>query len=684
MPRVLPSRADRHRLRSSPRRLTALVLLAVLGVCGPVTWHALGAPAGRPAPLADVVAAALGGWSGTGTRAVLTAAALAAVTVIAVRLARDPPPGLPLPGAVGALAAGALLTGADLRGVPIDAVLGVCCLALVLTEVLGPGRGAGGAALGTAIALEPVLLLFAALAAVRGERRRALTAVLVAGALDLAVWSAAPGPTLRSWRRLADPLLAAGPDNQSAYGLLFRLGLHGPPLLVLWALIAAVVAGAAVRRGAGLAADGQRLLAAGVVGCAAITVAPLTGPAGLGWLLAAAVGRIGRRPEDRVLWPVVAVALALLPGRLFDPGIEPVTSFLLRGAPALAAPAAAAVLPFRRSADPLWSVRRAPGPTPHRPFGLPFLPLLPARMRPVSRPDLLLELLFVQVGYGIYSWIRNAAPDRAATAIANAQDIRRAEAFLHIDVERTLNRLVLRSEGLLDASLEYYKILHLIVPVVVLAWLYLRHPDRYRAGRTVLFTATGLALVGFWGYPLAPPRLTPGAGLRDTAYGAPDTAPTGVLTDLTNQYAAMPSLHIAWALWCTLAVLTATRRRWLRVLAPLYPAVTLAVVVATANHWLADAAGALAVVLAGCLVQYALTGRRLSEPVALRVAVAGPAPPGGAGGGGPGPPGGGRPPGGALWPPRGGGARPAGRELRPAAGRGGRPGRRRRAGRIEP
>ena len=69
---------------------------------------------------------------------------------------------------------------------------------------------------------------------------------------------------------------------------------------------------------------------------------------------------------------------------------------------------------------------------------------------------------------------------------------------------------------------------------------------------------------------------------------------------LVNLYAAMPSLHVAWAAWCAVAVITATRSRW-RHLAWLYPWVTVLVVLASANHFLLDVAGGLAVLGLGLL-----------------------------------------------------------------------------------
>ncbi|MER7706977.1 phosphatase PAP2 family protein [Kitasatospora sp. NPDC097605] len=559
---------------------------------------------------AAVTACGVVTWS-VGRRPVLVVVALGAVVLIGAVLARWPPPGVPAPAVAGPVGAAALLIGTELRGSPVDAVLGVAVVALVLLEVLP--RRAGGLALGAAAALDPVALLFAPLL----RARSALTAAATAVALYLLV-------------RLRYGFTGPGP--------LGPLGPHGL-LLALRLAVAAVVAVLALRRARALDADGQPLLAVGVVGCATVAVAPVTGPADLGWLLLAATGRLGRRPEDRALWPMFAVTAALLPATLLDPGVEPVSSRLLRETPVLLALAAATALPFRRRSDPLWRLHRAPGPPPPRRtgplrhLGPPRFPLLPARLRPLSRPNPLLELLLIQVGYAVYTSIRNAAPNRVADATDHARRLYRLERSLHLDVEPALNGWTLRAgDWVRDLAQEYYRVLHVTVPLAVLVWLYVRHPARYRTARTVLFAATGLALLGFWGYPLAPPRLVPGTGLHEEPGGTPGESPLGALTALTNQYAAMPSLHIGWAAWCALVVLTTVRSPWLRVAAVLYPVATFLVVVATANHWVLDAVGGAAVLLAGCLVAFLLTGRLLTDrepappgPPAPAARVAGPA-----------------------------------------------------------
>src|SRR6266566_5214383 len=147
----------------------------------------------------------------------------------------------------------------------------------------------------------------------------------------------------------------------------------------------------------------------------------------------------------------------------------------------------------------------------------------------------------------------------------------------------------------------YYGLAHFIITPLVLAWLWLRRPAAFGPLRSALVLATTAANVVFWTWPAAPPRFAvPGMTdilARDRILGA--GRPHGP-DSLVNLYAAMPSLHVAWAAWCAAAVVAATRGRR-RHLAWLYPAATTLDVLATANHFLADAAAGLAVTALGLL-----------------------------------------------------------------------------------
>ncbi len=263
-----------------------------------------------------------------------------------------------------------------------------------------------------------------------------------------------------------------------------------------------------------------------------------------------------------------------------------------------------------------WLTRdAAPGDAAAVRRGLPA----PRRAARAVRPQVLVELVFTVLLYKAYSLTRSAVPDEHVAAVRRARDILRAERFLHIDIERTVNHAADRVGWLISGMNYYYATLHFVVTPAVLVWVYVRRPDSYRGVRTVLYSATLLALIGFTFFALAPPRLTTGQGFIDTAL----THHTWVWWDsknvssLSNQYAAMPSVHIVWSAWSGLTVAALARRTWVRVLGLLYPLATFVVILATANHFVTDAVAGALTLAAGFFVQRTLTGRpayRLAPP----------------------------------------------------------------------
>ncbi len=229
---------------------------------------------------------------------------------------------------------------------------------------------------------------------------------------------------------------------------------------------------------------------------------------------------------------------------------------------------------------------------------------------------MLAELILLSVGYGLYTLTRDLAPARRQAAFADAAAIRTIEGWLHIAVERQANIWLTLHPVLATLADYYYATFHFIAVIAMLVWLYWRRPALYRRARAVLVAATLIALAVFWLFPVAPPRLLPGyvdtLVVRHT-WGSWGTA--GVAT-LANPYAAMPSLHTAWAAWTAAALMVAVRRPTIRVAAAAYPLLTIAVIVATANHFLLDAVGGLVVlavsagaVRAACPVRAAGTAR---------------------------------------------------------------------------
>lgn len=246
------------------------------------------------------------------------------------------------------------------------------------------------------------------------------------------------------------------------------------------------------------------------------------------------------------------------------------------------------------------------------------------RVRAPRRPRLWFEILLIAVSYWTYSLVRNAVPEQKAQALRNADWIWEVQQQLGIAVEESVNHAVNSVTWLVVGMNYYYATLHFVVTLGVLVWLYRSHPGRYAATRLVLFATTGVALVGYYLFPLAPPRLMNGGGFIDTVmvHQTWGSMASGNLKNMSNQYAAMPSMHIGWSVWCGLTIFALASVPWVRVLGLLYPALTLVVIVATANHFWLDAVGGVLCLAFGYGVARLWYG---SGPYALprRVAVRG-------------------------------------------------------------
>nr|WSW71564.1 phosphatase PAP2 family protein [Streptomyces sp. NBC_00995] len=482
------------------------------------------------------------------------------------------------------------------------------------------GERASGVLIGIAAALQPTVLLFAALLWLTGRRRAALTGGAAFLACTALAWAAMPHDSWTYWvHHVAGAGLGDQADslaNQSLHGALLRLGLEGPLEIALFVVLAAVVLFVGLRRAAQYARDGQLLLAVAVTGCVCVAVAPTAWQHQLLWVLLAVVGRVGKRAADRLVWPAVLILVVTLPGKMLLPNIEavfPVRDNVLL----IAALAAACAAPFLPRTSPYW---QQPVPTAYAaPVASRWsrVPLAPFWRRVLSRPNLLLELLLIRVVYSAYQQVRLAATAGRGTAEHHGRQIHSIEQWLHIDIEHWVNHKVVEVGWLRDFFDYYYSTFHFIVPLAILGVLYVRRPADYRWVRSSIGFATLLALVGFWLYPLAPPRLMPGLGFIDTVHGVQDFAKPdyGTLTGVTNQYAAMPSLHFGWSLWCGVVIVTLAPKIWMKALGVLHPLFTVSTIVATGNHWVLDAVGGAAVVALGFGLTYVLCGPRgLREP----------------------------------------------------------------------
>lgn len=204
------------------------------------------------------------------------------------------------------------------------------------------------------------------------------------------------------------------------------------------------------------------------------------------------------------------------------------------------------------------------------------------------------EIASILFFYGIYSVVRVLSPHRVGVAFDNAADVLSFERSLGLPSELRLNLFMTHHHLLEEIASYYYVSAHYLVTTVVLVWLWKRRRD-YAPLRSALVLSSLFALVVYAGWPLAPPRYAvPGA--VDTVDSVLQSSGHGV-SGLVNDIAAMPSMHVGWALWCAVVVVTVLKTPF-RHLAWLYPVATTVVVVATANHYLLDAVGGCVVVAA--------------------------------------------------------------------------------------
>ena len=251
------------------------------------------------------------------------------------------------------------------------------------------------------------------------------------------------------------------------------------------------------------------------------------------------------------------------------------------------------------------------------------------------------EALIVSVFYVVYSWIRNqfgsnqiAADGIPEQAFTNAERVIRIEQWMGLYVEPTIQEWFLPYRFFIQFWNVYYGTAHFFVTLSVFILLFVKRKGVFAQWRNTLAAMTGLAIIGFAWFPLMPPRLLDkpcpvpanggapfgggcipsdlrgpnGFGFVDTLaeYGGPWSFDSETVASISNQYAAMPSLHIAWSTWCAIAVWPLLRTRWTKVLVLLYPALTLFCIVVTANHYWIDGLGGLAVFAVGAVIGWGL------------------------------------------------------------------------------
>ena len=221
--------------------------------------------------------------------------------------------------------------------------------------------------------------------------------------------------------------------------------------------------------------------------------------------------------------------------------------------------------------------------------------------------------------FALWQVANSATHGAHSGGISHGRAVWSAERWLHLPSETSTQQLILGQHWLVRASNYYYATAHLTGMVVFLVWLWLRHRDRYARWRNIVVFFTGISLL-IETIPVAPPRLIGHTGLVDTAMAYGQSVYTFVGSNLADQYAALPSIHVGWAVLIGVAVWQCSKGAW-RAVGGVHTLLTVFVVVVTANHYWLDAAAACAVLAVAMLAEegrtrlaVALRARRAPAP----------------------------------------------------------------------
>jgi len=241
-----------------------------------------------------------------------------------------------------------------------------------------------------------------------------------------------------------------------------------------------------------------------------------------------------------------------------------------------------------------------------------------SRSRPVAEPVLWRQVVVGLALFGVYLAVDSLDDaSRQAAARRHGHDVFALEQRLHIGIEHALNDW-LAPHHLLSTLANYeYATTYIIGALALLAWVWVRRPDLWVTTRDSFVVMNLLAIATFALYPTAPPRMLHDLGFVDTVMRGGTVGSWGSgIVDAANQVAAMPSLHVGWALWVSVVLARITARRSVQALSAVHVALTVFVVLATANHYLLDAVAVVVPVAIG--VAYAEVRHKdsVGEPVA--------------------------------------------------------------------
>jgi PAP2 superfamily len=232
------------------------------------------------------------------------------------------------------------------------------------------------------------------------------------------------------------------------------------------------------------------------------------------------------------------------------------------------------------------------------------------RWLPKGWPDAFHQLGLFALADVCYETVRGVAEGNAALAFDNARSIVALEQGTGLFFERGLQDWAMNHRIIIDMANFMYVNSHFVITTCFLVWLYLRHNEHFYFVRNVLMVAMSLALVGYLAMPTAPPRFLPELGFVDTiAYYAEVRHDSALVSLFVNPYAAVPSMHVAFALIIAVPAVAIVRRLAVKILWASYPLVVTLVVIITGNHWWFDAFAGACVAVVAALVARAVLSR---------------------------------------------------------------------------
>src|SRR4051794_2482324 len=232
------------------------------------------------------------------------------------------------------------------------------------------------------------------------------------------------------------------------------------------------------------------------------------------------------------------------------------------------------------------------------------------KLLPRGARDLMWQIVLFCGAYWLYRLVRGEVFTQSAAAFEHARDIVSLERSLHVFVEPSVQHWAIGTGFIEDVGSWMYLNTHFIVTTCALAFIYLFRNEHFYFVRNMFMVAMGLALLGYVIYPTAPPRMLPELGFVDSVAAFTHvTAESSPVNALFNPYAAVPSMHVGFALMLAVPMLRMTRRAWAKALWAVYPAVVTLVIVVTANHWVFDAVTGAAAAAVSALAAQALFAR---------------------------------------------------------------------------